>query len=152
MRRDFWDWVVVVVVPLGAAIGALALLVAWIALRRGRTLITFHDEVCETPENDPSQVDAGVTVSVSSSGFWTQKTFAPTFRRGRWRRRIHGLRDVSLDHFPTWCAGSWEGRVRWRFYPPGARKIRMKLKVRLWPHGRRTFRTTLKLPPRFWKP
>ena len=148
MRRDFWDWVVVVVVPLGAAIGALALLVAWIALRRSRTVITFRDEVCETPEDDPSHVDAGVTVSVAASGFWTQKTFAPTFRLRRWRRRIHGLTDVSLEHFPAWCGGSWEGRARWRFHRPHARKIRMKLKVRLWPHGRRTFRTKLKLPPR----
>lgn len=151
MRRDFWGWVVVVVVPLGAGVGALALLVAWIALRRGRTLVTFRDVVCETPEDDPSQVDAGVMVSVASSGFWTQKTFAPTLRLRRWRRRIVGLSDVSPEQFPASHAGSWEGRVRWRFRRPRARKIRMKIKIRLWPHGRRTFKARLKLPP-IWEP
>jgi hypothetical protein len=67
------DWVVVVVVPLGAAIAALTLLVAWIALRRGGTHIIFRDASCEPANGDPNQVDAGVTVAVDATGTWRRR-------------------------------------------------------------------------------
>jgi hypothetical protein len=82
------DWVVVVVVPLGAAIAALTLLVAWIALRRGGTHIIFRDASCEPANGDPNQVDAGVTVAVDATGTWRRrrrKGLEPTIPLGRWR-------------------------------------------------------------------
>jgi hypothetical protein len=148
VQRDFWDWVVVVGVPTGTAIAALTMLVAWITLRRARTLITFRDPACEDAPHVENQVDAGVTVTVSTSGMWKQKKFEPTIRLGRRGQRIRELQYSSQEHFPPLRTGPWEGRARWRFARPDAGRIRVKLKIRLWPHGRGTFKGTLDVPPR----
>lgn len=90
MRRDFWDWVVVVGVPVGAIFAALSVLVGWIALRRGRRPITFRDAQCETVEGHPDQVDASVFLKVSAIGRWERRALEATVRSGRWRRKSEG--------------------------------------------------------------
>ena len=142
-------WVFSLIAAIGVVLTAVGVAAALVGVWRTRTLVTFGEADSQAVPNLPALVRVAIPVAVTANGWWRQKKFDVVIRQvSFWpwkRRRISDLRYDGHHRFPRSHKETWDGTVRWQFTRPEAQHVKVKLKIKLAPHGKRTFREKVTL-------